>query len=218
MILHDSDKKEKEESEFEFADDEDEDDTSPFKKSHVHVVLYFHEAKTNTSVSKMLHVSSNYCKMFNDLGSRILYLIHKDNLDKFQYNPDKVFGPLKVKLAPLLNDIRVCEDRGSLIEDILDWISNNQNFLDWNRLFRHCRKMGVAHALTDSRYTRIIDSALREHNYILDIQEKEKKESLLLKSRAEYFLENGFVVMSKEDYEKLPPKFKKSFESGRSLI
>lgn len=74
------------------------------KKTHVHVVLKFPNPVWNTSLSKQLGVKINYfreCKNFDD---RLLYLVHLNHPDKYQYDSEEVFGPLKPALEKLLAD------------------------------------------------------------------------------------------------------------------
>lgn len=72
------------------------------KRLHVHCVLWFANARTNTAVAKSLNFDSYLTVMYNSLDSRIRYLVHKDNVEKYQYSPSRVCGPLSERLPQLL--------------------------------------------------------------------------------------------------------------------
>ena len=108
MIIHDKDKK------IELIDDllDDEfvkiennipidDNKLSIKKKHVHVVTHHCNARTNTSIAKELGISSRFVLMFSSLPATLLYLIHRDYQDKYQYPASDVVGTLAYKLQSL---------------------------------------------------------------------------------------------------------------------
>ena len=88
------------------------------KKDHWHVVVRFKNAVWNTSIAKDLGITPNYLEACKDVDSALLYLVHFGNEDKFQYEYEAVFGPLKVRLATLLAE----PDEGARVLTILDII------------------------------------------------------------------------------------------------
>ena len=106
-ILHNRDKKVNEENlldielndfdNLELSIPVDEDKLS-IKKKHCHFVLNFVDARTNTAVAKELGISSRFVLMFSNLKSTLLYLIHRDYQDKYQYSYSDTIGTLSYKL------------------------------------------------------------------------------------------------------------------------
>lgn len=61
------------------------------KKPHYHYVIHFKNARSISSVAKLLLIPPHYVAWSNDLNRDLRYLIHADDSDKFQYNKDLVF-------------------------------------------------------------------------------------------------------------------------------
>lgn len=97
-----------------------EDDSGEIKKTHLHVVLYFKNKKELSELAKEIGIPENYIKIWDSKIKAIRYLVHADNLFKYQYNVDAVIGTLKSDLVRSLNDgyeVRV-------ITEILEFIDN----------------------------------------------------------------------------------------------
>lgn len=116
MILHDSDLREGLRSETEeddllkFEPEFDENEgNGRYKKAHVHVVIKLTSTFSNTAFARSIGVSSCYVRMFNDLKSRLYYLIHLDNCNKYQYPVDRVCGPLAYMYSDLVKQARLTE-------------------------------------------------------------------------------------------------------------
>ena len=61
------------------------------KPPHFHCVLTFSNAKTIKSIADVIHVESQYVeKIHNTVKSAKLYLVHRNNPEKYQYNPEDV--------------------------------------------------------------------------------------------------------------------------------
>ena len=107
-ILHDSDVY------------EDGENKGELKKPHWHIVLRFKNAVWNTAIAKELSITPNYLEACKDVDAALVYLVHYGNPEKFQYEYEAVFGPLKLKLATLLADT----DEGTRILNIVDIVES----------------------------------------------------------------------------------------------
>lgn len=99
-IKHDKDKWSEGESESHKAGE--------LKKEHWHVVVKFPAARYNTAVAKELGIGVNYMRDCQDFDAGVLYLVHYNQKDKAEYEPEECFGTLVPHLMKLLEDD--CED------------------------------------------------------------------------------------------------------------
>lgn len=129
------------------------------KKRHWHVVLRFKNASWNTSIAKDLGITSNYLETCKDLDASLLYLVHYANPEKAQYDYEKVFGPLKLKLATLLADT----DEGTRALNIHDIIVNSPGPIGYSELLRKVVAAGLYSDLR--RMGQFATGLMREHNY-----------------------------------------------------
>ena len=142
-ILHDKDKTE---------------DGQP-KKPHWHVVVRFKNACWNTAIAKDLGITPNYLEACKDVDSALLYLVHFGIEEKFQYDYEAVFGPLRVRLATLLAE----PDEGARVLTLVDIIDASYGFLSYSELLKKSVAAGV---YADLRRMGTLGVALvREHNY-----------------------------------------------------
>ena len=141
-ILHDKDKAE---------------DGQP-KKPHWHVVVRFKNAVWNTAIAKELGIAPNYLEACKDVDGALLYLVHFGNEEKYQYEFEAVFGPLKVRLSTLLAE----PDEGARVLTLVDIIENSPGFISYSELLKKAVAAGV---YADLRRMGTIGVALvREHN------------------------------------------------------
>ena len=141
-ILHDKDVKE---------------DNQP-KKPHWHVVVRFKNACWNTAIAKDLGITPNYLEACKDVDSALLYLVHFGNEDKYQYEYEAVFGPLKVRLATLLAE----PDEGARVLTLVDIIESSPGYMSYSELLKKSVAAGV---YSDLRRMGSLGVALvREHN------------------------------------------------------
>lgn len=71
--------------------DRDTRDDGELKKKHFHIVLTFADTTTSTTIAKKMHLEEQYInKIKTSTKSAELYLIHKNDPDKFQYSPNDV--------------------------------------------------------------------------------------------------------------------------------
>lgn len=179
-ILHDSDLLDKKESvggDNNSSDDSDDvDDDDDFetddnqsidgihKKPHIHVVIYYLEARTNTAVAKSFGISSNYVKMFHNLEGRLAYLTHRDNVEKYQYSPNKVVGTLSNRLPAIYTEYG--REQSEMFLDIIAKIEQCDRF-------KIITTLSICKELTSKGYYSLVKSyswnriqkMIDEHNY-----------------------------------------------------
>lgn len=133
------------------------------KKPHFHVVLYFSNARTNTAVAKALNHDSNLTWVYSNLNSRLLYLTHRDYVLKYQYSPNKVFGPLACRLPQLHTEYG--RRSSDLLSDILKKIKNvpADRFIKFTQLAYDMLNEGYDSLLT-SKYLGVVKECIYEHN------------------------------------------------------
>lgn len=111
--------------EYDIWTDEDSDkgehEAGSLKKPHWHVVVKFQNAIWSTALAKSLGIGENYVRDCKNLDGALLYLVHANNLDKYQYDLESVFGDLRVGLAKLLAD----DDEGSRVLTIVGMIDDS---------------------------------------------------------------------------------------------
>lgn len=68
-------------------------DDGTLKKSHYHVILLFNGGRTEQAVKEIvqeINVANNIIQKVNDKQARFEYLTHKNNPEKYQYNPEDI--------------------------------------------------------------------------------------------------------------------------------
>lgn len=71
-------------------------------KDHCHLVISFPRQKDLSALSRELGVAANYIEPVRNKVSALRYLIHLDDLDKFQYDPSLIFGTLSESTVALI--------------------------------------------------------------------------------------------------------------------
>lgn len=128
------------------------------KKPHWHVVVRFKNACWNTAIAKELGITPNYLEACKDVDSALLYLVHFGNEDKYQYEFEAVFGPLKVRLSTLLAE----PDEGARVLTLVDIIESSPGYMSYSELLKKSVAAGV---YSDLRRMGSLGVALvREHN------------------------------------------------------
>lgn len=145
-ILHDSDVY------------EDGEHKGELKKPHWHIVLRFKNAVWNTSIAKELGIERNYLEACKDVDAALVYLVHYGNPEKFQYEYEKVFGPMKIKLATLLSDT----DEGTRILNLVDIVESSPGPISCSELLKKAVAAGLYADLR--RMGHLATCLVREHN------------------------------------------------------
>lgn len=106
-------------------DDEDSDngehEKGSLKKPHWHVVVKFQNAIWSTALANSLGIGVNYVRDCKNLDGALLYLVHANHVDKYQYDLEQVFGDLRPALAKLLAD----DDEGSRVLALVNMIDES---------------------------------------------------------------------------------------------
>ncbi len=139
-------------------------DNHVLKKEHYHVVIKFPNARFRSAVAKELELDERFIRTCNLDGS-LLYLVHFDDEDKFQYSVDDVQGNLKLRLQKLIANRGKDED--CKVNDLLDFIESTTTTITITRFARHCAENGMWDVYR--RGASIFNSCIREHNQSLSI-------------------------------------------------
>lgn len=107
-----------------------------FKKPHYHVVIRFGNARSLSAIAKELGITENYIEPCSSLDSALLYLVHYNSDDKYQYEIDDVQGPLKARLEALLADE---EDEGQMVLQIVYMIDSKRHCSFRDILVESCK-------------------------------------------------------------------------------
>lgn len=101
--------------------DKDIDEDGTLKKPHWHVVVKFPQPRWNTAVAKEFGIEENYIMSCESLDGAILYLVHAEHPDKYQYEASEAFGTL----LPSLNKLLAEDDEGSRVLEIVKLIDDS---------------------------------------------------------------------------------------------
>lgn len=171
-ILHDKDV---------YEDGEHEGET---KKAHWHIIVRFKNAVWNTAVAKELGIEPNYLEACKDGDSALLYLVHYGKEEKFQYEYEEVFGPMKVKLGTLLADT----DEGTRALNVIQIIESSPGLIGYTELIKKAVAAGVYGDLI--RMGSFATGAMREHNYEVYQQTNLRNEQECSQMGFRHFCEN----------------------------
>lgn len=92
------------------------------KKEHYHVLLYFPNQKSLSSLKKQLQLNDTDFYEIKSFSGQLRYLIHYDDDDKFQYDPKDVKGSsfLMRKFVNSIKNINSeLEESSSIVEFIM---------------------------------------------------------------------------------------------------
>ena len=133
------------------------------KKPHIHVILYFTNPRTNTAVAKTLGHDSNLTWVHSNLNSRLLYLTHRDHVDKYQYSPNRIVGNMACRMPQLHTEYG--RRSSDLLNDILLRIKNTRydKTIRFTQLALDMLKDGYD-SLLISKYQGVIKECIYEHN------------------------------------------------------
>lgn len=138
---------------------EDGDQKGQKKKPHWHLVIKFPNAVWNTALAKELGITPNYLEKCKSLDAALLYLVHFGYEDtKYQYDADKVFGPLQQKLIALLSDT----DEGTRALQINEIIEKSPGKVGYSELLKKAVAAGLYSDLR--RMGQFAVYLVREHN------------------------------------------------------
>lgn len=139
--------------------DSDPNENGEIKKEHTHVVLRFKNAIWNTALAKDLEITDNYIEKCRNLDKALMYLIHYNDIDKYQYEFELVEGTLKDKLYRLINNAGSDEDER--VQELIEYI-NDSGYISVSEFSRYCVKTGKWDIYR--RSSSIFLELIREHN------------------------------------------------------
>lgn len=142
--------------------DKDIDANGNLKKIHYHIILKFNNYKWLKSLSDELNIPMNYFEKINSLNNMLVYLIHYNNADKYQYSLNEVMGTsnLKIKLNKCISNIENSEEDKIML--ILDHIYSCTTRLSYRDLVSFILNKGLWAEFR--RSANIIFKLLEEHN------------------------------------------------------
>ena len=112
--------------------DKDTDKEGKLKKEHWHVVVQCQNATYNTAFAKELKIAVNYIQECRNYDAALQYLIHWNEETKYRYDFTEVKGPLKKKLAKILEEEIVPEDQK--VTDLITYIISYPGYLSASQL------------------------------------------------------------------------------------
>ena len=150
--------------------DRDIDENGEIKKPHWHVILRFSNARWNTALVKELGITDNYIRPVKNFKNALLYLIHYNDLDKFQYEVEEVKGTFKNRLYELVNATEKSE--GEKVQELIYFINSQEKYLTVTEFSLYCSANGYwpEFRRCSSIFIRIIE----EHNYRFSNKENKK--------------------------------------------
>ena len=133
------------------------------KKAHYHVVVRFKNARWLTAIAKDLDISENYIRVSHNFVRSLLYLVHYYEPDKYQYNPNEVFGTLKQRFKEAYSSEGKSESEK--VMDIFAEIDKYEFKVDFQVFVKHIASIGYWDVLrrSSSLILRYLD--LHNSNY-----------------------------------------------------
>lgn len=159
-ILHDSDV---------YETDGEDHKAGDLKKPHWHVVIRFSpNALWNTAVAKDLGIEVNYLEKCRNLNKALLYLVHRDHLDKYQYDLDKVFG--SQSMISVLSKLLTEEDEGLRVLSIVKMVEDEPDYISPTEFLKKaCREGYYGEFRRMGSWASII---VNEHNMNFEISQR----------------------------------------------
>lgn len=163
-ILHDSDVYEEDGKDHKKGD---------LKKPHWHIVIRFSpNALWNTAVAKDLGIEPNYLEKCRNMNRSLLYLVHRDNPEKFQYDLSQVFG--SEAMISVLSKLLTEEDEGLRVLSIVKMVEDEPGIISPTEMLKKAckdgyygefRRMGMwSHIIIQEHNDRIKDELYRSKN------------------------------------------------------
>lgn len=140
--------------------DKDVDEDGVIKKAHYHVVLRFKNQNWNSAVAKDLGIEMNYIQKVKNFDNALMYLIHYNDSDKYQYDISEVKGNLKSRLKEKINVANKTE--GEKVMELIEFIDSQEGRVTVKQLACYCAENGYWAEFR--RSATIFIKILEEHN------------------------------------------------------
>lgn len=141
--------------------DKDFNEKGELKKSHIHLIVQFQNAKWNTSFAKDIGITSNYIQSIRNYENCLEYLIHYNDENKYQYDIEEVQGNLKKKLKQYLSNDGIDENEKSL--SLIDYIESYDGYLSVSEFAKYTCFVGQWDVFR--RASSIYLQIILDHNY-----------------------------------------------------
>lgn len=131
------------------------------KKEHYHIVISFTNYRWRNAIATELGITENYIEKIRNLENSLKYLIHYNNLSKYQYSIEDVQGTLRQKLENYINSQDKTESEKVL--ELIEYIEKQPNFLKLSTFIRFVCDSNLYDIYRRSATTFI--RLIEEHNY-----------------------------------------------------
>lgn len=139
--------------------DKDKNDDGTFKKEHYHLLLFFRNARWGSSILKEINIDNpNLIEFRENKAEAVQYLIHSNNLDKYQYNIEDIISDIDISIY--FNKYKDNETKDVSI--LYDYITNYVGIIFYNQVYY----FAVSNNLWSSyrRNYLILKDLIQEHN------------------------------------------------------
>lgn len=187
--------------------DKDCDADGVVKKPHYHVVLRFPNQMWSSALAKELGVTENYLEEPRSFDNALMYLIHFNDSDKFQYSIEEVKGTLKKRLKEKINGVDKTE--GEKVYELIDYIENQADVIRVTAFAKYCASNGYWAEFRRSGmiFCKMIEehnATIREKNHMDDMERNQKRLAEITKAyREEKALKNEKWEDMKIDFDML---------------
>lgn len=187
--------------------DKDVKEDGNLKKPHWHVVLRFKDAKWRSALCTELEIEERFCEEPRSFDNCLMYLIHYNDTDKYQYDVKEVKGTIKKRLKELIN--KVDKSEGEKVYELIDYIENQTDVIRVTAFAKYCANNGYWAEFRRSGmiFCKMIDEhngMIREKTHMDDMaRNQERMAEITKKYREEKALENGKWEQSQIDFENM---------------
>ena len=136
-------------------------ETGELKKAHTHVVIMYGGRRTLTSVQnefKKWGLEPRFVQTCNE-RAMLRYLIHKDNLEKYQYSREEIITNVPNRVEVALQDEMTAEIAFNMLNE---YIYESGEYIPQYQFNKYAYENNLMIGLR--RYSSALNNALREHN------------------------------------------------------
>lgn len=139
--------------------DKDTNDDGTLKKEHIHLLIFFKNARWGSSILKEINIdNTNLIEFRENKANAIQYLIHSNNLNKYQYNIEDIVSDIDISIY--FNKYK--DDETKDVSILYDYITNYVGIIYYNQVYY----FAVSNNLWSSyrRNYLILKDLIQEHN------------------------------------------------------